>query len=70
MIEMPRSRASVEFAKRTGLPSRMISPDVGATTPERIFISVDLPAPFSPKSVVTSPRRMSKSACLIAWIAP
>ena len=29
-------------------PSMTIEPDVGATTPPRIFISVDLPAPFSP----------------------
>ena len=29
MIEMPRSRASVEEEKATGLPSRMISPEVG-----------------------------------------
>ena len=28
--------------------------------PARIFISVDLPAPFSPNNVVTSPRWMSK----------
>ena len=39
-------------------------------TPERIFISVDLPAPFSPKSVVTWPRWMSKFTPLSAWIAP
>ena len=38
MIEMPRSRASVEEEKTTGLPSRMISPEVGCTTPDRIFI--------------------------------
>ena len=70
MIEMPRSRASVDEEKLTGLPSRMISPEVGATTPERIFIRVDLPAPFSPKSVVTLPRWMSKLTPLSAWIAP
>jgi len=53
MIEMPHSRAWVEDAKLIGEPSRTISPEVGCTTPERIFISVDLPAPFSPNSVVT-----------------
>ena len=31
-------------------------------TPPRIFIRVDLPAPFSPKSVVTWPRWMSVHA--------
>ena len=45
-------------------------PEVGWITPERIFISVDLPAPFSPKRVVTWPRWMSKFTPLSAWIAP
>ena len=31
-------------------PSIRIAPAVGATTPPRTFISVDLPAPFSPIS--------------------
>ena len=70
MMEMPRSRASVEEEKATGSPSRMISPEVGRMTPERTFISVDLPAPFSPKSVVTWPRWMSKFTPLSAWMAP
>ncbi len=70
MIEMPWSRASVEEENVTGLPSRMISPEVGWITPERIFIRVDLPAPFSPKSVVTRPRWMSKLTPLSAWMAP
>ena len=34
--------------KVIGLPSRIISPELCCATPERIFISVDLPAPFSP----------------------
>src|SRR5215207_7640083 len=33
----------------------MIDPDEGATTPPRIFIKVDLPAPFSPIRPKTSP---------------
>ena len=60
MIEMPRSRASAAEVRTTGRPSRMISPEVGGWMPARIFISVDLPAPFSPNSVVTWPRWMSK----------
>ncbi len=60
MIEMPRSRASDDDENVTGLPSSSITPEVGLTTPDRIFINVDFPAPFSPKSVVTLPRRMSK----------
>ena len=54
----------------TGSPSRTISPEVGRSTPERIFISVDLPAPFSPNSVVTLPRWMSKLTPLSAWMPP
>ena len=38
-------------------PSMRIVPLVGAVTPPRIFISVDLPAPFSPTRPITSPRR-------------
>ena len=36
-------------------PSSSIVPALGATTPPRIFISVDLPAPFSPTRPITSP---------------
>jgi hypothetical protein len=36
------------------------SPASGAITPKRIFISVDLPAPFSPSRACTSPAKMSK----------
>ena len=36
-------------------PPMRIVPLSGATTPPRIFISVDLPAPFSPISASTSP---------------
>ena len=36
-------------------------PSSAGWTPERIFISVDLPAPFSPMSAWTSPARRSKS---------
>ena len=64
------ARASVDEAKVIGSPSSRISPDVGATTPERTFISVDLPAPFSPKSVVTWPRWMSKFTPFKAWMLP
>ncbi len=70
MIEMPRSRASDDEANVTGLPSSSMSPEVGLTTPDRIFISVDLPAPFSPNSVVTLPRRMSKFTPFKAWMLP
>ena len=67
---MPWSRASLVVAKLTGSPSRMIRPEVGCSTPERIFISVDLPAPFSPKRVVTVPRWISKFTPLSARVPP
>ena len=35
-----------------------------------MFISVDLPAPFSPAIAWISPRRSSKSTPRSAWIAP
>src|SRR5258705_5843987 len=38
----------------------MLPPGSGAYTPVRIFISVLLPAPFSPASASTSPRRTSR----------
>jgi hypothetical protein len=37
---------------------RMV-PEVGAVTPPSTFISVDLPAPFSPTSPTTSPGPMA-----------
>src|SRR5436305_2078118 len=40
----------------TGLPSTKICPTSGVCTPARIFMSVLLPAPFSPMTATTSPR--------------
>ena len=40
-------------------PSTVIVPLSGAMMPPRIFISVDLPAPFSPTRPMTSPGRTS-----------
>jgi hypothetical protein len=53
MIEIPWSRASTVSANDTVSPCSVSVPDVGCSTPDRIFMSVDLPAPFSPNSVVT-----------------
>ena len=61
MMATPARSASRTPAKRTGAPSIRISPSSAGWTPERIFISVDLPAPFSPTSACTSPARRSKS---------
>jgi hypothetical protein len=70
MIEIPRARASAALAKLTTSPSSTIVPAVGVATPERIFMSVDLPAPFSPNSVVTLPRWISKLTPLSACVLP
>ena len=70
MMEMPWPRAWAADAKVIGLPSSSMTPEVGVTTPDRIFMSVDLPAPFSPNSAVTLPRWMSKLTPLRAWVLP
>ena len=41
----------------TGLPAKRISPLSAVKTPDRILISVDLPAPLWPSSPSTSPRQ-------------
>src|SRR5689334_5556891 len=46
--------------KMTGLPWTRISPSSGRYSPASTFISVLLPAPFSPSSAWTSPGRRSK----------
>ena len=61
IIAIPRVCASSACANRRGAPFETIRPVVGLIWPLMIFISVDLPAPFSPHSACTSPRRSSKS---------
>ena len=53
-VSIPASRERAALQPVTGLPRTRISPLVGLTTPERILISVDLPAPLSPISPTTS----------------
>src|ERR1700676_3157395 len=49
MMEMPAARPPRGPSMRTALPSIRISPPgSGLYAPDRIFMSVDLPAPFSP----------------------
>ena len=54
-MPMPMAIASLADENFTGLPSIRISPDVGLYRPHSTFMSVLLPAPFSPRSVCTSP---------------
>ncbi len=49
-IPIPSRRASLEEAIFTVFPSSCIVPSSGCWVPNRIFISVDFPAPFSPIS--------------------
>src|SRR5436190_24253277 len=54
----------------TSLPSKRISPLSAVCVPAMHLISVDLPAPLSPTSAITSPCRTSKSTSLSAWTEP
>ena len=67
-MPMPAARAAAVVGSEIGLPSRITSPVVGCSTPAMIFISVDLPAPFSPTSTFTAPRRTSKSTPFSACV--
>src|SRR4051812_7366658 len=55
MSAMRRRLASPTPSSTTRCPSMKISPSSGSCAPPRIFISVLLPAPFSPMSASTSP---------------
>ena len=55
MIRMPASSASRGPENRTGRPFKWISPSNSVIAPARIFMSVLLPAPFSPQMAWTSP---------------
>src|SRR5579863_404855 len=66
----PASRASRAERKRTSAPSRRMTPRYSACTPAMIFISVLLPAPFSPTSPWISPLRKAKSTLLSASTPP
>src|SRR6185437_14383529 len=51
----PAAIASLGELKLTGVPSTTISPSSGCISPYRTFISVVLPAPFSPSRACTWP---------------
>ena len=53
-----------------GWPLIRISPESGRWAPERTFISVDFPAPFSPTSAWISPRPRSSETSWFATTAP
>src|SRR3954464_5435086 len=63
---MPCARASSTLLGAYGSPLRNIWPESGLWKPQMILISVDFPAPLSPRRPSTSPLRrcrlMSRSA--------
>jgi len=69
-VAMPRAMASPVPAIVTGAPSNSIVPVSACSTPDKILIIVDLPAPFSPTSACTRPAWMLISALRIARTAP
>ena len=66
MVAMPSSSAATGSGMVTGSPCHTISPPSGWYAPERILMSVDLPAPFWPSTQCTSPARTSRSTPLRA----
>ena len=62
MQTMPAAPAAAGDANDTDLPSSSTRPSSGATTPARILISVDLPAPFSPSTAWMRPASTTRSA--------
>src|SRR5829696_8558428 len=67
---MPHCRAWWGFAGVKCLPSRSISPASGRHAPLSTFMSVLLPAPFSPISACTSPGATSSATSRRACVAP
>src|ERR1043165_9203691 len=57
-MAMPR-RAAVVGVSVTASPAKTIDPPSGRVVPDATFISVDLPAPFSPRMACTSPARIA-----------
>ena len=58
-MPIPSCRASAGLRMRAGRPSTSIEPSSGSSIPLTMLISVDLPAPFSPRIARISPRRTS-----------
>src|SRR6266850_3631807 len=67
MMLMPSCCAARGVGMSTSAPFRRIRPASRWYTPASIFMSVDLPAPFSPTSAWISPARRSKRHPRSAW---
>ena len=70
MIRIPASSACRGPENRTGLPLSTISPSYSMIAPARIFMSVLLPAPFSPQRATTSPGPAENDTSLQRTHAP
>src|SRR5215831_1395318 len=69
-MSTPARRASTGRGGRYGEPSSKSSPESGKVAPARTFISVLLPAPFSPMSACTCPGSAEKLTPPRATVAP
>ena len=66
----PKRMASMGLANRTSRPSTAIVPESGACNPYSSFMSVLLPAPFSPTTAWTSPANRSMETRSLARMLP
>ena len=70
MTATPTRCASCGESNSTGRPANVTDPVEGRNTPASSFTQVLLPAPFSPSSASTSPRRRPNVAAFRAAIDP
>ena len=52
------------------VPRNVMRPARGVISPEMVFISVDLPAPFGPSTATISPSPTCMAACHSTWKSP
>ena len=66
----PRVRTEAGDGATTSAPCHHMLPEVGLWMPATTFTTVDLPAPFSPRSAWNSPGSTRKSMSFRAVVAP
>ena len=64
-MPMPRSRPARGESMRTSRPSTRMVPLSGWYSPDRMLMSVDLPAPFSPSRHRTSPAHRREADAVV-----
>src|SRR6476619_1265546 len=60
-MAIPAARAAAGVENAASVPSKTTVPALAGRVPARMFISVDLPAPFAPQTAWTSPASAEKS---------